>query len=95
MLIWRPPALMIIGINMGVFGLLLFLFVTMMELIQPGPTAGGVYFLLTGAGIVGSDIWYRRGQELPMFSLETSTLFFVVPTWVAGGGLFIYGFTQF
>ncbi len=34
---------------------------------------------MTGFGIVISDIWYRRAQQISFFSLEASTFFFVIP----------------
>ena len=44
-----------------------------------------------GIGSCASDVLYRKRQELSLGNLETSTLFFVVPTWVAGIVLFFLG----
>ena len=95
MLIWKPPALMILGANFGVFLGLGFLLVTALGLIEPGDAAGGAFFCLMGLGIAASDIVWRRSQELSLGNLEASTLFFVIPTWIAGVASFLYGLTQF
>lgn len=95
MVIWKSPALMILGINFGAFLALGFLFVTMLGVLEPGDTAGGVFTCAMGLGIAASDILWRRSNELPLGSLEASTLFFVIPTWVAGVACFVYGLTLF
>ena len=91
MLIWKPPAVLIIGANLVGFGALMFVFSTLLEVIKPGNGAGAVFFCAVGIGTIITDMLYRKRQELSLGSLETSTVFFVIPTWVAGIVLFFMG----
>ena len=85
MLVWKPPAFFIVGANMllflvggGLFG------VHVLEALPAEDSTMMALMRLTGVGIVISDIWYRRDQQIPFFSLEASRLFFVIPTWAVG-----------
>lgn len=85
MVIWKPPALLII---LGSFVLLFlgggFLLVNALEIIPPGNRAGAVASWLWGVGIIVSDLWYRRSQAMPLLDPAASTVFFVIPTWAVG-----------
>ena len=85
MLVWKPPAFLIVGANMlallvggGLFG------IHVLEALPAEDSTMMALVRLTGVGIVISDLWYRRDQQIPFFSLEASTFFFVIPTWAVG-----------
>ncbi len=85
MLVWKPPGLFIVGANMALFlvggG---FFGVHALEILPAEDSTMMALMRLTGVGIILSDIWFRRDQDLPFFSLEASTFFFVIPTWAIG-----------
>lgn len=76
MLIWKSPAAIIC-----ILGFIPFLALTTL---LDAETASW-HFALTGGLIFGIDLYYRkRMAEVELFDLETSTLFFVIPTWAFG-----------
>jgi len=85
MLVWKPPAFLIVGANMlaflvggGLFG------IHVLEALPAEDSTMMALVRVTGVGIVISDIWYRRDQQIPFFGLEASTFVFVIPTWTVG-----------
>lgn len=92
MLIWRPPAFLII---FGSFAVLFlgggFLLVNALGVMPPGDQSGAVASWLWGVGIVLADVWYRRSQGMSLFDLAASTVFFVIPTWVVGIVVILFG----
>ena len=91
MLFWTPPAFLIIFGNLGVllFGLG-FLLVNVFEVMPVGDATGAVFVRLAGLGIAITDVAYRRAKNLSVMSLQASTIFFVIPSWVVGLVLLIF-----
>ncbi len=91
MFIWKPPAVLIIFGNLSVlfFGLG-FLLVNMLEVMPVGDATGVVLVRLAGLGIAITDVAYQRAQNLSVVSLEASTTFFVIPSWVVGLVLLVF-----
>ncbi len=92
MIIWRPPAFLILSITFGVFFLGLgAVVVNLLGILPPGDQAGAVMSLAWGVSIILADIGYRKYMELTLFDVSQSTVFFVIPTWVVGIPVIIWG----
>ncbi len=91
MLVWKPPAVVIIFGNFGVLVLGLgFLLVNVLEVMPVGDSTAVLLVRLAGLGIAITDVAYRRAQNLSVMSLEASTIFFVIPSWVVGLVLLVF-----
>ena len=92
MIIWKLPAFLIIASTFVVFFLGLgAVVVNLLGILAPGDQAGAVMSLAWGISIILADIAYRRYTELSLFDMSQSTMFFVVPTWVVGIPVIIWG----
>ena len=82
MLVWNGPALLltILAAIPAIIGCGLL-----------GMEFGPGWMLVTGLGMAVLDAGFRSSTELGMFSLEASTFFFILPTWVAGALLALGG----
>lgn len=85
---YEPPAALIIFGNMVVlfFGAG-FLVVNVLELLPPGDAAAGVMVALWAVGTIATDVWYRRSSGRSLLDLERSTVYGIVPSWLAGVAL--------
>ena len=92
MVIWKPPAFLIVASTFVVFFLGLgAVVVNLLGILPPGDQAGSVMSLAWGISIILADVAYRRYAELSLFDMSQSTMFFVVPTWVVGIPVIIWG----
>ena len=92
MVIWKPPAFLIVAGTFVVFFLGLgAVVVNLLGILPPGDQAGAFMSLAWGISIILADVAYRRYTELTLFDMSQSTVFFVVPTWVVGIPVIIWG----
>ena len=66
------------------------LLVNLLEVMPVGDATGVPLVRLAGLGIAISDVAYRRAQSLSVMSLEASTIFFVIPSWLVGLVLLVF-----
>ncbi len=83
-LILKPPAATIFVLNALVFNVVVAAGILTHLVGIPEILAQGVGLLLTGAGVLISDLVYRRLNDLRLFDLSASAVIFFMPTWLAG-----------
>ncbi len=91
MLFWKSPALAIALCNLILFqgGVGYGLLHLIVGMSSERSTAVG--FILAGLGWAICDLIYRNGEDLGPFDLSQSTFMFLLPTWMVGIMLTIYG----
>lgn len=88
-IIWKGPA-MLITISAIIVSLLISVGVG--ELFSFSSEAGGLTMLiLLGVSMAVIDIIYRKKNVMDLFDLGASTVFFIIPTWLAGSIVFLLG----
>ncbi len=93
-IIWKPPAFIIVAGTFAVFFLGLgAVLVNLLGILPPGDQAGAVMSAAWGISIILADVGYRRSTELSLFDMSQSTVFFVIPTWVVGIPVIVWGQT--
>ena len=65
--------------------------VNLLGILPPGDQAGAVMSAAWGISIILGDIAYRRHTEMSLFDMSQSTVFFVIPTWVVGIPVIVWG----
>jgi len=81
---WRPPAMMIIGLNI-VGGALVVGYIVLHSIFGIEEViANSIGFILGCIGIIITDILYRRKNKRRLDDVGVSSVFWLFPTWVVG-----------
>lgn len=91
MIIWKPPAFLIMAISLVISLLVGYVCKTVLEWVTTEDSARALLFIIWGITAVAGDLQWRRDNSLELFDLSASTLFFVLPTWLVGSALLIGG----
>jgi Ca2+/Na+ antiporter len=99
LIIWKRPSLDIIGWSI-ILNLLWTLvpFFIVGNIVDDKDTRdelfgaiGITYVIIVGLSIIVADIRHRRRRSIGLFSLESSTMFFLIPTWLIGAAVLGFG----